>query len=112
MENNTNKEHIAEEEHPVKLEIKYPERSSRFLALLGIPWFFLKTILLIPHIIILWFLGFVYMLITWIALWVVLFSGKYPKLLFDFAVGVMRWQVRVNAWLLCLTDKYPPFSFQ
>ena len=106
-----NEKYVVEEEYPVKLEIKYPERSSRLLAFLGIPWFLLKTILLIPHVIILWFLGFVYMLIAWVALWVVLFTGKYPKSLFDFVVGVMRWQFRVNAWVLSLTDKYPPFSF-
>lgn len=107
MENNS----IVEEEYPVKFEVKYPEHSSRLLALLGIPWFLLKMILLIPHLIILWILGAVYMLIAWVALWVVLFTGKYPKSLFDFVVGVMRWQNRVNTWMLSLTDKYPPFSF-
>ena len=100
------------EEYSVKFEVKYPEQSSRLLALLGIPWFLIKMILLVPHFIILWALGMVYMLIAWAALWVVLFTGKYPKSLFDFVVGVMRWQNRVNAWMLSLTDKYPPFSFK
>lgn len=112
MENNSmDEKYTVEGEYPVKFEVKYPEQSSRLLAFLGIPWFFLKIILLIPHLIILWLLGIVYMLISWVALWVVLFTGKYPKSLFDFVVGVMRWQNRVNAWMLSLTDKYPPFSF-
>lgn len=111
MENNGMDEKYTMEEYPVKFEIKYPEQSSRLLALLGIPWFFLKMMLLVPHLIILWLLGIAHMLIAWAALWAVLFTGKYPKSLFDFVVGVMRWQVRVNAWMLSLTDKYPPFSF-
>ena len=111
MENNSINEKYTVEEYPVKFEVKYPEQSSRLLALFGIPWFLLKMILLIPHLIILWILGIALMLIAWVALWVVLFTGKYPKSLFDFVVGVMRWQNRVNAWMLSLTDKYPPFSF-
>ena len=42
----------------------------------------------------------------------VLFTGKYPRGMFDFMVGVMRWTARVNAFSYALTDKYPPFSLK
>ena len=46
-------------------------------------------------------------LIAWFA---ILFTGKYPRGMFDFVVGLFRWQMRVNAYLLLLTDAYPPFN--
>jgi hypothetical protein len=45
-----------------------------------------------------------------IAWWAVLITGKYPKGMHDFVVGVNRWQMRVNLYWYNLTDKYPPFS--
>jgi len=70
-------------EYPVKLEIDYPERSSRLLALIAIPWFFLKIILLLPHIIILYFLNLAVIVAIWLSYWVILFKGRYPKAFFD-----------------------------
>ena len=45
-----------------------------------------------------------------IAFWVVLITGKYPKGMHNYIVGVMRWQFRVNAYMGYMTDTYPPFS--
>ena len=98
-------------QYPVTFDAAYPEKSSRLLALLGL-LFFLKAILLIPHIIILYFLGIAAMIATWIAYAAILFTGKYPRSLFDFVAGVMRWQMRINAWMFGLTDKYPPFGLK
>jgi len=55
-----------------------------------------------------WVLGVV-ALIAWFA---ILFTGLYPKGMFNFAVGVVRWQQRVLAYQLYLTDAYPPFSME
>jgi hypothetical protein len=70
-----------------------------------------KWFLAIPHWVVLGFLGiaaWVCLIIAWFA---ILFTGRYPKGLFDFVVGVMRWSFRVEAYaLLMITDKYPPFS--
>ena len=96
--------------YPVTFEVEYPETSSRLLALIAIPWLFIKVILLIPHIIILYFLGIAAFIVVWIGYWVILFTGKYPRGMFDFVVGVSRWKVRMTAWLYSLTDKYPPFN--
>ncbi|HUS50182.1 MAG TPA: DUF4389 domain-containing protein [Candidatus Paceibacterota bacterium] len=101
---------IKENSYPVRFEVDYPEKSSRILALIAIPWFFLKSIILIPHIIVLWFFGIAQFIAVWLSFWAILFTGRYPKSFFNFVVGVLRWQNRMNAWLYSLTDKYPPFS--
>jgi hypothetical protein len=95
------------EEQSVHLEIDYPDVKNeldRFMPL--IKWF-----LAIPHYIVLAFLavGAVFAVIfAWFA---ILFSGQYPRGLFDYVVGVGRWGLRVNAYaLLLVTDRYPPFS--
>jgi hypothetical protein len=65
----------------------------------------------IPHLIILWALGIAWVVTTVIAWFAILFTGRYPEALYDFGVGVFRWGIRVEAYLLLLTDAYPPFSF-
>lgn len=102
----------VEEEYPVKFEVKYPEKSSRVLALFSIPWFFIKIAALIPHLIVIYFLNIASLAAVWLSFWAILFTGKYPKSFFNFVVGVARWQVRINAWMFSLTDKYPPFTFK
>ena len=72
-----------------------------------------KWLLAIPHYIVLFFLGiaaFVSVVIAWFA---ILFTGRYPRGLFDFVVGVYRWFLRVDAYaFLLVTDRYPPFSLE
>jgi hypothetical protein len=72
----------------------------------------LRLLYAIPHIIVLLFV-----LIGWgfttIAAWfLILFTGSYPKALYDFGVGAMRWRLRVEAYLLLMVDDYPPFSLE
>jgi hypothetical protein len=71
----------------------------------------LRPMLAIPHIMIVWGLGIVWMFTTVIAWLNILFTGEYPPALFRFGVGVLRWTTRVEAYLLLLHDEYPPFSF-
>ena len=65
-----------------------------------------------PHFIILAFLGIAQFVAFLIAQVVVLVNGTYPAGLHGFVAGVLRWQLRVGAFLLALTDRYPPFGFQ
>jgi hypothetical protein len=95
------------EEQRIHLEIDYPdvERDlNRWLPLV-------KWILAIPHFVVLAFL-FVGAVLAVVAAWfAILFTGRYPRGLFDFVVGVGRWGLRVEAYaILLVTDRYPPFS--
>ena len=100
----------GDSDYPVTLEIGYPETSSRGLALLG-ALFFIKGLLLIPHIIILYFLSIISFILMYIGYWAVLITGRYPRGMFVFQVGVQRWSMRTNAWMAGWSDRYPPFSF-
>ncbi|MSQ22572.1 MAG: DUF4389 domain-containing protein [Dehalococcoidia bacterium] len=97
--------------YPVRVEAAYPEISSRPLALLGL-LFWLKAVLMIPHFILLWLLSIAMFVVVVMGYVVVLFTGKYPRGMFDLVVGATRWQTRMMLWLYGITDKYPPFSLR
>jgi hypothetical protein len=73
-----------------------------------------KWILAIPHYIVLFFLNIAVLVVTVIAFFAILITGKYPRALFDFSLGVLRWRWRVGFYALTAlgTDKYPPFSLR
>jgi uncharacterized protein DUF4389 len=69
-----------------------------------------RLILGIPHIVALWALSIAWAFTSIVAWFAILFTGRYPAGLYAFAVGVLRWSTRVEAYLLLLHDEYPPFS--
>lgn len=97
----------TEDEQTVHLEIDYPDVKqdlNRWLPL--VKWF-----LAIPHFIVLFLLAIVAFFAVIIAWFAILFTGRYPRGLFDYLVGVSRWALRVEAYtMLLVTDRYPPFS--
>ena len=98
----------TDEEQAVIVQIQYPnvkEDLNRWFPL--IKWLFV-----FPHIIVLCFIMMGVLLSTILAWLIILISGKYPRKIFEFVVGALRWILRVQAFaLLLITDQYPPFRF-
>jgi hypothetical protein len=96
-------------EQSVHLRLPYPKAESelnRWLPL--VKWF-----LAIPHYFILAVLFVAAMVVVVLAWFAVLFTGRFPRGMFDFVVGVMRWDLRVGAYAILLTtDQYPPFTLE
>jgi membrane protease YdiL (CAAX protease family) len=99
----------TDEEQSVHLDIPYPDVKQdlkRWMPL--VKWF-----LAIPHYIVLVFLSIAVIVLAIISWFVILFTGRYPRGIFDFIVGVMRWGMRVVAYAFVLTtDRYPVFSLE
>jgi hypothetical protein len=99
----------TDEEQAVHLELDYPDVKTdlnRWLPLV-------KWLLALPHYVALVFLFVVAVLAVLAAWFAILFTGRYPRGLFDFVVGVGRWALRVEAYaFFLLTDEYPPFSLR
>jgi hypothetical protein len=68
-----------------------------------------RIIFAIPHIVVLIFLNVAWVVTSIVAWFAILFTGRYPAGLYDFGVGVLRWDLRVEAYLLLMRDEYPPF---
>jgi hypothetical protein len=99
----------TDEDQGVHVKLVYPD-AERDLGR-GMP--LVKWLLAIPHVIVLFFLWMAVMVVTFIAWFAILFTGRYPQGMFDFVVGVLRWGLRVQAYTsLLTTDEYPPFSLQ
>ncbi len=71
-----------------------------------------RLLLAIPHFVLLFFLLLAWLLTTVVAWFVILFTGSYPRSLYPFGLGVMRWALRVEVYLLLLVDDYPPFALE
>jgi Domain of unknown function (DUF4389) len=99
----------TEDEQAVHLDLDYPDAQrdlNRWLPLV-------KWLLAIPHLIVLAVLALGAVIAVLVAWFAILFTGRYPRALFEYVVGVGRWALRVQAYAtLLVTDKYPPFTLK
>jgi hypothetical protein len=93
----------TDDHQSVHLDYSYPDDPNRWLPLI-------KWLLAIPHYVVLFFLDIASFFVVIVAWFAILITGHYPKGMFGFVEGVIRWNVRVTAYTLTLvTDRYPPF---
>ena len=97
----------TDEGQAVHLDLDYPDAArdlNRWLPLV-------KWLLAVPHYVVILLLGVVTFVLVIFAWFAILVTGRYPREIFDFVVGVSRWTWRVHAYAILLaTDRYPPFS--
>jgi hypothetical protein len=95
---------FGDEPYPATIEVGEPAqpRDSATIAV--------RLILVLPHAFLLFFLLIGWLITTIVAWFSILFTGSYPPSLYGFGLGVMRWGLRVEAYLLLLVDEYPPFA--
>lgn len=89
--------------HPVALNIPYSASLSRWKI-------FFKSFLIIPNVVVLYFVLIGFSITTFLAWWAILFTGRYPRGLFSFGEATMRRMMNIEAYMLLLRDEYPPFT--
>lgn len=92
----------------MKLTISHQETYSRSELLLRS--FFGIFYIMLPHMFILMFIQMWASILQFISFWIILFTGRYPESFFEFQVGMLRWNIRLNARLYNLVDGYPAFG--
>jgi hypothetical protein len=95
---------LGEDPYPVRARFPYPEQGIANWRPL------VQGLMAFPHLVILWLLGIAAGFAFIYAWFVILFTGKYPPAVFNFIVGVIRWQTRVTGYVLLMTEEYPPFE--
>ena len=101
---------MSEGSHPVRLVMPYPQEFSRLQALFFTFLGFIGPLILIPHVFVIFFLGIAAYFINIIAWFAILFTGRYPKGMWEFMRKLLRYGMRINAYMGVLTVGYPPIG--
>lgn len=97
---------FGEDTYPAKLELSRPAE-PRDRVTVGF-----RILLALPHLFVLWLLSLAWAFTTAVAWVVILVTGRYPETLYGFALGVLAWTLRVEAYMFLLRDEYPPFTLR
>ena len=89
--------------YPIHFDVQLPERQSRLTT-------FFRLILVIPHLFVLAVWAFLVEFSVFFAWFAILFTGRYPRGLFNFGAGFLSYSTRVSCYLYLLTDRFPPFG--
>ena len=92
--------------YPVAIEVAAPSTARDRVTIA------VRPILAVPHLVVLFFILLAWLVATVIAWFSIVFTGSYPAVFSAFAIGAMRWMLRVEAYMLLLVDEYPPFSLE
>lgn len=92
--------------YPVAIEITDPPTVRDRVTIA------VRPLLAVPHLMVLFFILLAWLVATVIAWFSIVFTGSYPAVFSAFAIGAMRWMLRVEAYMLLLVDEYPPFSLE
>lgn len=95
---------FGEGDYPAALSVTFPDEPRNRLTVA------FRLILVLPHLLAMWVLGVAWVITTIVAWFSILVTGEYPAGLYGFAVGVVRWNTRVEAYMLLLRDEYPAFT--
>lgn len=98
------------DKHPVTVTIPYPQEQSRILALASVPFLAGRLFLLLPALVLVYFITYLGFILGWVNALAVVVTGKSPKNLHRFMVGMLRFTTRTTSYMYGLTDKYPPFK--
>jgi hypothetical protein len=93
--------------YPAQLELSMPAQETRDRLTVALRFF-----LAIPHFFVVWLLSLAWAFTTALAWLAILITGRYPEALYGFAIGVLAWTMRVEAYMLLLRDEYPPFTLR
>lgn len=99
---------IDSKDDAITIDVPYPENISRGMVIVRL--FFGWIYVIIPHGLVLGFLGIAVLIAAFIGWWIILFTGKLPEGIHNFIVGYFRWSTRVSLYIGNMTDTYPPFS--
>src|SRR5690606_25384999 len=97
---------FGDDAYPAQLELAPPAGERDRLTVL------LRFFFALPHLVLLALLGVLWAFTTAAAWVMILVTGRYPEALYGFAIGVLAWDTRVEAYMLMLTDEYPPFTLR
>lgn len=97
---------FGEGSYPVEVDLPEPAEPRDRLTVA------VRLLMAIPHLFVLWALSIAWAFTTAVAWVAILFTGRYPETLYGFAIGVLAWSVRVEAYMLLLRDEYPPFTLR